>query len=365
MMDAIRSYLNERRGEFWPGRSPLDGAIVAGADRDPGAKVTFIFFDGDGDPSAVAKVARRPSGEAALVAEDAVLRELWAIGSRTVTEYAPRPVALERIGDRLVLVVSVVAGEPMRTRYYAPGHVSDPRAVADDFTIAASWLRRFHDETRRGVVVLDDEGFDRWIGSVFERYRRTIGWSEPEEALFETLRRLAGDLRGCPIPLAAVHGDYAIGNLLVDGSGLSGVIDWEFAGLAEPPFRDVYKFPTSYGLYLDRAQPARRGRIPGHEGRETMGERWSRSGGWANAAGFAHAYFGRGWFPEQVRRFVLEHLDDLGIPRAANALFFPVFLAEQAMALEDPAFRAGYRSLLVAAAEEAPRSWLWQSEVPA
>ena len=365
MMDAIRSFLNERRGELWPGRPPLEGAIVAGADRDPGAKVTFIYFDGDGDPTAVAKVARRASGEAALMAEDTVLRELWALGSRTVTESVPRPLALDRIGDRLVLVVSFLAGQPMRTRYYAPGHVSDPRAVADDFAVAASWLRRFHHETGRGAVALDDEAFDRWVGSVFERYRRTIGWSEPEESLFEALRREAGDLRGCPIPLSAVHGDYAIGNLLLEGRRLTGVIDWELGGVAEPPFRDVYKFPTSYGLYLDRAQPPRRGRNPGHAGRQEMGERWSRSGAWANAAGFAHAYFGRGWFPDQVRRFVLGHLDDLGIPRAANALFFPVFLAEQAMALDDPTFRAGYRSLLLATAEEAPRSWLWQSEVPA
>jgi aminoglycoside phosphotransferase (APT) family kinase protein len=365
MMNPIRSYLNERREDLWPGGSPLEGAIVAGADRDPGAKVTYIFFDRDGDPSAVAKVARRPSGEAALVAEDAVLRELWALGFRTVIDYAPRPLALERIGDRLVLVVSVVAGQPMRTRYYTPGHVTDPQAVADDFAVAASWLRRFHHETRRSVMALDDEGFDRWIGSVFGRYRRSIGWSEAEESLFGTLRHRAADLRGCPIPVAAVHGDYAIGNLLLEGSRLTGVIDWEFGGLGELPFRDVYKFPTSYGLYLDGAQPAHRGGIPGHEGREGIGERWRRSGAWANAAGFAHAYFGRGWFPDQVRRFVLEHLDDLGIPRAANALFFPVFLAEQAMALDDPTFRAGYRSLLLATAEEAPRSWLWQSEVSA
>jgi hypothetical protein len=365
MMDSIRAFLNDRRGDLWPGRFPLEGAIVAGADRDPGAKVTFIFFDGDGEPSVVAKMARRPSGEAALVAEHAVLRELWALGVPSVTRHAPRPLALERIGDRLVLVVSSVAGQPMTTRYYSPGHVTDPLAVAEDFAVAGSWLRRFHHETRRGVVALDEEYVDRWVGSVFERYRLRIGWSAAEEALFETLRHRAADLRGCPIPVAAVHGDFAMGNLLLDGSDLTGVIDWEFGALSGHPFRDVYKFPTSYGLYLDRAQPAHRGRIRGHEGREALGERWTRSGAWANAAGFAQAYFGRGWFPDQVRRFVLERLDDLGVPRAANALFFPVFLAEQAMALDDPEFRAGYRSLLVATAEEPPRSWLWQSEVPA
>jgi len=80
--------------------------------------------------------------------------------------------------------------------------------------------------------------------------------------------------------------------------------------------------------------------------------------------GFGHAYFGRGWFPEQVRRFILGQLTRLGIDPALNGIFFPAFLAEQAMAARDPISRTGYRSLLHAFAAERESTWLWREEVP-
>jgi hypothetical protein len=59
---------------------------------------------------------------------------------------------------------------------------------------------------------------------------------------------------------------------------------------------------------------------------------------------------------------VLRHLEDLGVPPAVNAIFFPTFLAEQAVTLPDPAFREGYRSLLRALWEERSSTWLWHHD---
>lgn len=36
------------------------------------------------------------------------------------------------------------------------------------------------------------------------------------------------------VPLAVVHGDYRIGNVLVTAEGLNGILDWEFAHLGDP-----------------------------------------------------------------------------------------------------------------------------------
>jgi len=41
-----------------------------------------------------------------------------------------------------------------------------------------------------------------------------------------------------PVPPRLVHGDFRLGNLLVDGSRLSGVLDWELAHLGDP-FEDL------------------------------------------------------------------------------------------------------------------------------
>jgi len=59
-----------------------------------------------------------------------------------------------------------------------------------------------------------------------------------------------------------------------------------------------------------------------------------------------YAFFGSGWLPDLVRSFLAEHLRRLAVPATAAQLFFPVFLAEQALALEHPSYRDGYRALL-------------------
>ena len=52
-------------------------------------------------------------------------------------------------------------------------------------------------------------------------------------ATFEwTFRRLA-DERPAPSPMRLVHGDFRMGNLIVDDSGLAAVLDWELTHLGE------------------------------------------------------------------------------------------------------------------------------------
>jgi hypothetical protein len=154
-----------------------------------------------------------------------------------------------------------------------------------------------------------------------------------------------------------------MGNLLLTGRRVSGVVDWELGREAGLPFTDIYKFPTSYAFYLDRSAAATGGDVPGHPNRAVIARTWSRYGDWPNLVGFGYGYFSDGWFPERVRRFVLGHLSALGVPAAVNGVFFPLYLAQQAMALDVPAFRAGYRSLLCAFAHERSSTWMWGTDV--
>jgi len=362
MIDAIKEFLAERWGTLRPGRPPLAGALVAGIDRSPSAKVTVIFFDTAGAPAAVAKVARAEPAEHCLRAEYGALRALrppGAVGG--ALGRLPEPLALERVRGRLVLVQAPMAGVPMSAGYYTPGHTADPARVEADFAAAGSWLSGFQEATRVDGAVLDAEGVARHVDGVVDRYRAEIGWSPSEASLFESVAGRAVELaRATPLPVTGVHGDFWMGNLLVDGEEVRGVIDWERGQAAGLPFGDVYKFPTSYGFYLDRAYPGG-GRVPGHPDRQDHERRWRRYGDWANLPGFGYTWFGRGWFPELVRRHVDQALERLGVPPAANAVFFPLFLADQATALDDPAFRAGYRSLLLAFLTERSSTWLWQA----
>jgi aminoglycoside phosphotransferase (APT) family kinase protein len=356
MIPPLTRLLQARWPELRPGSPPVATAMVAGVDRSPAAKATLVFFDQAGDLAAVAKVGRSAASEPALVREYETISHLWALGVPSVRDRVAEPLLLERVAGRLALVQAPLRGRPMTADYYTPGHVADRAAVAEDFARAAAWLLAFQRETDTGPGVLDSSLLDRWVGQVIRSYRGEVGWGATEEKLFADVQTRAEALTGLPLPTAAVHGDYWMGNLLVDASCLRGVIDWERGRASGPCPLDVYKFPTSYAVYMDRAYPG--GIVPGHEGRERWRERWRRFGDWPNLAGFGYAYWGEGWFPELVRGFVGGHLDALGMPAEANAVFFPLFLAEQALLPGHPRTRAAHRAMVQALAEEPEPTWL-------
>jgi Phosphotransferase enzyme family len=360
MIGAVCDRLNRLESRL--GLPPLCRGVVVGLDTDPAAKVTLILFDEAGHPGAVAKVARQATAEPALLAEHAVLVELWTSPLPATTSELPRPLLMSRLAGRAVLATTALPGGPLAVRYYQPGHVQNPSRVGQDFGLAGGWLSRFQRETAAGGVTLGTEAFEEWVRPVFERYRAVIGWSGWEEGLLDRLAMVARELTGVPVPLVAVHGDYAIGNVLIDGRRISGVVDWEQGRRRGLPFTDLFKFAASYGSYLDRAAPPRLGSLPGHPGWAEARRRWAAFTQWANALGILYAYFGQGWFPELVRAFLLEHFRRLGVPPAAIALFLPTFVAEQAMALEHPVYRAGYRSLLSVLGRDGDTSWLRRLE---
>ena len=360
MIDALLAWLNDGCTEPGNERPRLTGGIVAGLYRNS-SKVTLILFDARGELGAVVKATRRPSAEASLMAEYAALKELTHMAPEAMRG-APRPIALERVDGHLVLVESPVEGEPMTARYYSPGHTSDPGRVALDFRAAASWLERFQQTTATGEVLVDSVSIDACVDGVRTRYQREIGWNRVEEELFDSLTRRGLDFEGTRLPLVGVHGDFWMGNLLMGEERIEGVVDWELARLNGLPFQDIFKFPTSYGFYLDRAYPGNDGVVPGHVGWGRGHERWAQYGDWSNLVGFRYSYFEAGWFPDLVRQFIELQLKRAGVPVGLVAVFFPLFLAEQAMTLDDPEFRNGYRAALRAFWRERESTWLWNED---
>jgi Phosphotransferase enzyme family len=344
MIGAVRDRINAISASR--GLPRVTGGIVIAVDYAPAAKATLLLFGADGRPCLVAKLARCPETEPVLVAEHTALLDVWSTRPASITAEMPRPIALECVAGRLVLLSTALPGTPLRTRYYSPGHVRHPGRVAADLAVAGSWLARFQEETRSETITLGPETFDEWIRPTFDRYRAEVGWSGWESGLLDHLSDLCAQLSGTRVPVVAVHGDYAPGNILLDSERVSGVVDWELGRGAGLPFSDLFKFAASYGSYLDRACPPARGVLAGHPGWSQARDRWGSTPGWTNGTGILYAFFGSGWFPELVRSYLSEHLRRLGVPPAATQLFLPVFLAEQVLALQQPAYRNGYRALL-------------------
>jgi hypothetical protein len=324
---------------------PLTSGVVVGIDADPAAKVTVLLFDREGEPRAVAKVARTSSGERALETEHDGLRAVADRAGRRLPEVPP-VLGLTRLDGRLALATGLVPGGPLSARYYRPGHVRSPERVATDFGAAGGWLTRFQEATRVGELVVGRDFYVDVVRPVFDRYRALVGWGAWEEQQLADLCRACDALDGVVLPRTAVHGDFTLGNLLFTGDRLTGVVDWERATPGGLPVLDVLKLAASYGAFLDRAGPVSRGALAGHPGWRDAETRWGGAGAWPNRVGLLYGFLGDGWFPDLVRGFVGEHLRRLGAPPESLSLFLPVFLADQATALENPAYRAGYRSVL-------------------
>lgn len=108
-------------------------------------------------------------------------------------------------------------------------HTVDPSAVGLD------------DEPE---VALVDE-VTRWV-AIFETVTDDLrnGWRAAADALFDAIPRA--------VPATVVHGEYRLGNLLVDGDRVSAIIDWEL-WTREDPRVDLAWFLS----YLDAAdQPS-------------------------------------------------------------------------------------------------------------
>jgi aminoglycoside phosphotransferase (APT) family kinase protein len=252
----------------------------------------------------------------------------------------------------------------MTAVYYTPGHVSDRAAVTGDFAAAADWLGEFHRHSAAAPLSVEEWRAGEYA-DLMKVYRAKVGYNGREEPLFALMDDRMNALKDAKVPQTGLHGDFWMGNLMLEGSRrgrqatITGVIDWELGGPSGTPIHDVYKFPTSYGFYLDRTVPWAKGKVKGHLDREDVSGRWRSYSSWPNMLGFGHTYFGKGWFPELVRTFIRERESALGIDPALTPILFCCFLVDQAQRSTVPEFRDGYRAALAAFAEERDRTWLW------
>ena len=341
-----------------PGEAPV-GGLVIGMDKAPNAKVVLMLFDQKGQPSVIVKTGRTSENDPQLRAEYSVLTHFWESGLRT---RIPQPLGLFSVGGRLCLAQTALPGRPMTAVYYTPGHVSNRTAVTADFAAAADWLGEFHRHSAADPISVEEWRAGEYA-DLMKLYREKVGSGGREEVLFELVDERMDALKDATVPVTGLHGDFWMGNLMLGGrsrhTAITGVIDWELGGPTGTPIHDIYKFPTSYGFYLDRTVPWGGGKVKGHPGREDAEGRWRAYTPWPNMLGFGHTYFGQGWFPDLVKTFIRERESALGIDPALTPVLFCCFLVDQAQRSTVPEFRDGYRAALAAFAQERDGTWLW------
>lgn len=327
----------------WQGRpatgllqGPAARGVLISASRDPDSKLTFVVPPSasgtDGrkpNPGLVVKIPATPAAGDAVEREGRMLVELRRMPLGALARTVPRYVESLSLEGLPVLVSTALPGRPMSLDYHTWRHTSRPMAVRRDLAAAAGWLTAFQNATARADAV------HRWPDEVAEELSgRWDGHPDLPRALSRVAlaRRALADTK---LPVCAVHGDFWFGNLLVDGSRVVGVVDWEAGSPKGCPLRDLARFALSYSLYVDRhTRPGRP--VARHPGLRREGV----------APGIRYALQGNGWLPDLVRGFLTVGLARLGAPTQAWYAVALAGIAEVAATANDEDFGAEHLTLL-------------------
>lgn len=163
----------------------------------------------------------------ALAEEFRLLQVAWAHGVKV-----PEPLHyFPDLEGREAFLMRRLEGETIGARVVrrpelARARETLPQAMAEE-------LAKIHALSPDEVPFLQPPSLPSWRAALEEAYRDLDALGEPHPALEWGLRWLL-DHPPRELPPVVVHGDFRVGNLLVDGEGLVAVLDWEFAHLGDP-----------------------------------------------------------------------------------------------------------------------------------
>jgi aminoglycoside phosphotransferase (APT) family kinase protein len=141
----------------------------------------------------------------------------------------PRPIAyIPDLAGREAFVMERLEGETIGRRIVRKEELEHARFLLP--VQMAEELAKVHAIPRERVPFLPEARLERMVDELDE-----VG--EPRPAIELGLWWLREN-RPAPRAPVVVHGDFRVGNLVVDEDGLRGVLDWEFAHV-DDPVRDV------------------------------------------------------------------------------------------------------------------------------
>jgi aminoglycoside phosphotransferase (APT) family kinase protein len=121
-------------------------------------------------------------------------------------------------------VTEALAGSSDPGAILAGEDAPDPQRLIDDLAAALSSIHRMPTDLAAGPAVEDPL-------ALLRQWHDRLG--EPHPA-FELAFRVLESQRPAPARTSLVHGDFRMGNLMVDSDGLTGVLDWELAHVGDP-----------------------------------------------------------------------------------------------------------------------------------
>ena len=200
----------------------LGGARVSGLARlSGGASRETWRFEADGSPLILQR--QRDGAVRPMTTEVAVLRAAHE-GGVAVPEVVVDGGASTALGNPF-MVVRAVEGETIARKILRDDEFSVARArLTADIGTAMARLHALPAGSAPGLVEQDEVA----------TYRRVLDDLGEPHPVFEVAFRWLEANRPASSERAIVHGDFRLGNVMVDGNGLVAVLDWELAHIGDP-----------------------------------------------------------------------------------------------------------------------------------
>ncbi|MEM9040377.1 MAG: phosphotransferase family protein [Actinomycetota bacterium] len=200
--------------------SALGAGSIEGLTRlSGGASRETWRFTADGRPLVVQR--QRQGDERDMLVEAAVVRAAGEAG-------VPVPALLhaDDVGDgTTAMILEAIDGETIARKIQRDDEYAEARPrLVDDFGRALARIHRIDPSSVDGLASADPVEF-------YTQVLDDVG--EPHPVL-ELARRWLIEHRPAERAPCLVHGDFRLGNVIVDGDGLAAVIDWELAHLGDP-----------------------------------------------------------------------------------------------------------------------------------
>ncbi len=199
----------------------LDGAAVTELRRLTGG-ASRQTWTATVDGRRVVAQRRQKESERDMRVEAAVLR-----AAETTDVAAPRVIdCVEAPDGAVTLITGFVEGETIARRILRDDEYEVARTrLTDDLGRAMARTHSIPVADVPGLEPVDELG-------VYRQHLDEVG--EPHPTFELALRWLEDHRDPAPGALCVVHGDFRLGNVIVDRDGLAAVIDWELAHLGNP-----------------------------------------------------------------------------------------------------------------------------------
>jgi aminoglycoside phosphotransferase len=200
------------------------------------AGTTATVLGADGRAGVVMRLASTTEAGRALRRHAAAVRALTD-DPRLVawSGYLPRILAEDDVADRACLVETELPGRP------ADQLAQDGRRRSALLARAAEVAAELHTLTGHEITMGGYE-LQRWIDEPLDEVHRLLPWvlaGRARGVLPELRAELHAALNGRRIHVGWVHGDFWLGNVLVDDDTVTGVVDWDQAADGEPGLQDI------------------------------------------------------------------------------------------------------------------------------